>query len=90
VKVFSDEIKKIINEIGESISFLVSENSSIMKKIEILKNKGYIVSITIEASEEFESDFFIEEEVNKNKHPFTVKDREFLKKLKIKLPDDSD
>ncbi len=83
-----EEIWKKVEELGELILDFIAEDRNIMKKINELRKKGYHVSITIDAFEDIEDDEQLNK-VSKAASKINKKDREFLKKLKIKLPDDN-
>ncbi len=83
-----EEIWKKVEELGELILDSIAEDDDIMEKIEELRKKGVHVSITIDAFEDIENDEQLDK-VSKAASKINKKDREFLKKLKIKLPDDN-
>ncbi len=83
-----EDIWKKVEELGELILDFIAEDKSIMKKINELRKKGYHVSITIDAFEDIEDDEQLDK-ISKAASKLNSKDREFLKKLKIKLPDDN-
>ncbi len=83
-----EEIWKKVEELGELILDFIAEDDDIMEKIEELRKRGVHVSITIDAFEDIESDEQLDK-VSKAASKINKKDREFLKKLKIKLPDDN-
>jgi len=77
-----------VEELGELILDLIAENKEIMKKINALKKKGFHVSITIDAFEDIEDSEHLQK-LSDTISRLNSKDREFLKKLKIKIPDDN-
>ncbi len=83
-----EEIWKKVEELGELILDFIAEDINIMKKINELRKKGYHVSITIDAFEDIEDEEQLDK-ISKAASKINKKDREFLKKLKIKLPDDN-
>ncbi len=83
-----EDIWKKVEELGELILDFIAEDKSIMKKINELRKKGYHVSITIDAFEDIEDEEQLDK-ISKAASKLNSKDREFLKKLKIKLPDDN-
>ncbi|BBB33652.1 hypothetical protein TTHT_2228 [Thermotomaculum hydrothermale] len=83
-----EEIWKKVEELGELILDYIAEDKEIMKKINELRKKGYHVSITLDAFEDIEEDEQLDK-ISKMASKINSKDREFLKKLKIKIPDDN-
>ena len=77
-----DEIKKKIEELGELILDYLYEQEDIVKTIKKLKKMGLHISITIDAYENLD-------DAVENFVKLSEEDREFLKKLKIQLPDDT-
>ncbi len=77
-----DDIRKKIEELGELILDYLYEQEDIVKTIKKLKNMGLHISITIDAYENLD-------EIMENIAELTEEDKNFLKKLKIQLPDDN-
>jgi hypothetical protein len=87
----NQEIKNLIQKLGEAIHESVSESEDIAVVVKDIRERGFDVLLMLEATiglneVETESDEVVEDSDGKSEGPFTQNDLTFLKSLRISLP----